>query len=91
MSLFSRIAVLMMGGFLGSLAGAVSQVGEAGEGGGGRRDGVPGNQGQSLHLEGTQDLQEGFLTSSRQSPWLLALSTSENLNAFCMKPLTAKQ
>lgn len=81
----------MMGGFLGSLAGAVSQVGEGGEGGGGRQDWVPGNHGQSLHLEGTQDLQEGLLTSSRQSPWLLALSTPDNLDAFCMKPLTAKQ
>ena len=32
-SLFSGITVWMMGGFLGSLAGAVSQVGEGGEGG----------------------------------------------------------
>lgn len=91
MSLFFRIAVLMMGGFLGSLAGAVSQVGEGGEGGGGRRAGVPGIHGQSLRLKGTQDLQEGLLTSSRQSPWLLDLSTHDNLDAFRMKPLTTKQ
>ena len=90
MSLFSRIAVLMMGGFLGSLTGAVSQVGEGGEGGGGCRDRVPGIHGQSLHLKGTRDLQDGLLTSSRQSPWLLGLPTHDSLDAFRMKPLTTK-
>ena len=40
-SLFSGIAVWMMGGFLGSLAGAVSQVGEGGEGGEAAGTGCP--------------------------------------------------